>query len=243
MGGAFSHTLTIPDNASDCFGFCMPGALQGFMQEVGNMHSERIGYARDDLPQSVCWVLVKAFLRLERPVARREEITVTTWYRGSIGAQVYRDYDVHSGGRRIGEAVTAWVTFDLEKQRILRPGIASATELVYTPPEPKTLVLGKPGRPETVRAAGTRPVRYSDLDMNGHMNNVKYLDAICDVLRLEERAGFFLRSAEIHYTGQTLPGQTLTLETGEFPDGRHYVSGTDGSGKRTFEAVVELRGL
>ncbi|MCL2002787.1 MAG: thioesterase [Oscillospiraceae bacterium] len=241
MGYVFKHTHTIPDNDSDLFGVCRPGALQSIMQEAGNMHSAQIGYARDDLGDGIVWVLVKAFLRLNRPVTRKEEITVSTWHRGNLGAQFYRDYDVHAGDEHVGEAVTSWVMFDLNRQRPVRPGAAAAEELFYTPPNPKTLVIGKPQRPETVLDAGTRPIRYSDLDMNGHVNNIKYMDILCDTLRLEERAGVFLKSAEIHYVGQTLPGQMLALETGTLPGGRLYVSGAV-SGKRTFEAIAELGG-
>jgi acyl-ACP thioesterase len=242
MGTPFTQTFTIPDNASDLFGFCKPGSLQGMMQETGNMHSALLGLSRDDLPGPVVWVLVKAFLRLERPVLRQEEITVTTWYRGSSGAQVYRDYDVHAGGGYIGEAVTAWVQFDLDKQRPIRPKIEKEAELIYTPPRPKTRVFGKPERPEKFFECGLRPVRYSDVDMNGHMNNIKYMDILCDTLKLEERTGFFLKSAALHYVGQTMPGRTLALETGELPDGRFYISGS-ADGKRTFEASAELGAL
>lgn len=239
MPNIFTHTFTIPDNSSDLFGFCRPGALQDMMQECGNMHSLELGLARDDLPGPVVWVLLKAFLRLNRPVSRREEVTVTTWYRGSAGAQVYRDYDLHTGGEHIGEAMTAWVQFDLDKQRPIRPKMEKEAEFIYTPPRPKTLVLGKPELPETAAPCGERPVRYSDLDMNGHMNNVKYMDILCDTLKLEEQKGFFLKSAELHYTGQTMPGQILELKKGELPGGRFYVSGAAG-GKYTFHAIAEL---
>jgi acyl-ACP thioesterase len=100
------------------------------------------------------------------------------------------------------------------------------------------MVLGKPERPEAVISCGLRPVRYSDLDMNGHMNNIKYMDILCDALKLEERKGFFLKSAALHYVGQTMPGQTLALETGELPNGHIYISGS-AEGKRTFEASAE----
>lgn len=218
----------------------MPGALQDILQETGNMHSVLIGFSRDQLPGATSWVLVKTFLHLERPVKRQEEITVTTWYRGNSGVQVYRDYDIHAGGEWVGEAVTAWVLFDLEQQRLLRPDIINDPSLIYTPQEPKTLILNKITPPKTVQSAGTRPARYSDLDMNGHMNNVKYLDIVTDTLRLEEKPDCFLRSVNIQYSSQTLPGQILSLETGKYPDGRIYVSGKDGAGERKFSALAEL---
>ena len=239
MSNLFTRTFTIPDNASDLYGFCKPGALQDMMQECGNMHSQQLKLSRDDLPGSTVWVLLKAFLRLNRPVLRAEEVTVSTWYRGSAGAQVYRDYDVHIGGEQVGEAMTAWVMFDLGKQFPVRPKISNEAELIYTPPQPKTLVLGKPERPAETFECGTRPVRYSDLDMNGHMNNIKYMEIVCDTLKLEEREGVFLKSAALHYAAQTMPGQTLVLKTGELDGGRVYVSGT-ADGRLTFEAAVEM---
>ena len=81
-------------------------------------------------------------------------------------------------------------------------------------------------------------MRYSDTDINGHVNNIRYADFACDTLdmdRLEQDR--FLSQMQIGYLAECRPGDLLTLETGEQEDGV-YVRGTDQEGKPRFEAAL-----
>ena len=80
--------------------------------------------------------------------------------------------------------------------------------------------------------------RYSDTDLNGHVNNTRYADFACDALEME-RLGpdRFLSSMQIGYLAECRPGEELLLWTKE-QDGTHFVQGMDEGGKSRFEAAL-----
>ena len=88
--------------------------------------------------------------------------------------------------------------------------------------------------------ADRRAMHYSDTDVNGHVNNVRYADFICDALHME-RLGpeRFVSSLQVGYLAECQAGETLELYTGE-QDGLWYVHGTDSGGKSRFDGAVTL---
>ena len=89
----------------------------------------------------------------------------------------------------------------------------------------------------------SRALHYSDTDVNGHVNNVRYVDFICDALHMEnlgpER---YVSSLQVGYLAECRAGETITLLTGA-QDGLRYVRGTDQAGKSRFEGTVTLTPL
>ena len=83
-------------------------------------------------------------------------------------------------------------------------------------------------------------MRYSDTDINGHVNNTRYADFVCDALRLEGLPrSRFLSELQIGYTAESRAGDVLTLEVGE-QGGQHFVKGVDEAGKTHFEAAAKF---
>ena len=102
----------------------------------------------------------------------------------------------------------------------------------------KSKKLSKLRLPQDLELAGRRKLRYSDTDLNGHVNNTRYADFACDALEME-RLGpdRFLSSMQIGYLAECRPGEELLLWTKE-QDGTHFVQGMDEGGKSRFEAAL-----
>ena len=52
---------------------------------------------------------------------------------------------------------------------------------------------------------------YTDLDPNGHVNNTKYADWLCNALGIDCMAAHQLGSLTIHFNSEVRPGQPLSL--------------------------------
>jgi acyl-ACP thioesterase len=86
----------------------------------------------------------------------------------------------------------------------------------------------------------TRLVHYSDADVNGHVNNVRYADFACDALHLERlEEGRFVSSMQIGYLKECRPGEQLTLSTGQTGE-LWVVHGADEGGTPRFDAGLTL---
>ena len=81
-------------------------------------------------------------------------------------------------------------------------------------------------------------MRYSDTDINGHVNNTRYADFACDALEMEKlEAGTFLSQLQIGYLAECRPGEELRLMAGQEGETR-FVRGMDEHGKSRFEAAL-----
>ncbi|MCL2748321.1 MAG: thioesterase [Oscillospiraceae bacterium] len=238
----YEKTFRVGAGESDPSSYCRPSALQGFLQETATVHAEILGASREDLLSGagLFWVMVRSWYALSRPLQAGETITVRTWHRGARGAQLYRDYDIVADGVLAGEAVSAWVLVDWETRRIARPSAITALERSKTPHKAKAVLLDKLPPASGLTWVGQRRAVYSDLDVNNHVNNVRYTDYICDALRLENRPGAWMTSLQVGFTAQVLAGETLHLYTGRLSDGRFFISGRDEQEKPRFEAAGRL---
>lgn len=79
---------------------------------------------------------------------------------------------------------------------------------------------------------------YTDLDVNGHVNNTRYADWLCDALGAALLSRRCLARLHINYAAEIRPEQEMELRLVESGDA-FYFSGTHG-GKQHFEAGGEL---
>ena len=83
----------------------------------------------------------------------------------------------------------------------------------------------------------TRQVLYSDIDLNQHMNNARYIDWALDVLDLELHRNHFISEVTIHYKKEILPLSFVDLYVG-CVDNRHIVEGRNKEGEVHF--LIEI---
>ena len=218
-------------------GIARPSALFDFMQDAATDHAEALQVSRDDL--GAMWVLSRLKCTVTRPIYVHETVRVQTWCAGIRGATWMRAFSLSADGIQIGEAISAWAVLDRETHRILRPSQMPAVKAALgfvgndCPPAPGKLVCA------ALSPHHVHTVRYSDLDINGHMNNVKAVDIICDGLELEKRHGQFVSHLQVNYTAECMTGEQITLSAGTAPDGTAYIFGT-ANGHTKFEAAAQL---
>ena len=236
----YEHAVQLTGLDVDGRGICKASALLNHLQIAATLAAEEGGFGRDVLIQryGAFWMLARSWFRLDRPLRYEEPITIRTWHRGGRGAMMYRDYDILSGGTPVGESVSAWVLAGLESRKLVRLG--DITELARTGGGAlcKTMTLAKLRRPDILREAERRNMRYSDTDVNGHVNNTRYADFACDAVEMERLPpDRFLAEMQLGYLAECLPGEVLTLQVGEQGD-RRYVRGMDGAGRPRFESAL-----
>ena len=111
-------------------------------------------------------------------------LTITTWENGAKAAHMQRVFEMaDQTGRLCISAKSDWILVDPITRKILRPSSFTAKPLticdkVIDCPEPKKIVLPHEG----LEDLGTRRVRWSDLDGNGHLFSGNYGDIVWDAL-------------------------------------------------------------
>lgn len=82
-----------------------------------------------------------------------------------------------------------------------------------------------------------RTVRYSDTDVNGHMNNTRYADVACDALGLEQMDHVYPSQMQINFLRECRAGQTLTM-LGTWQQDRAFARGLAADGKPSFDVSI-----
>lgn len=241
MGQSYKYTTMIDSRDVDGRGQCRASALMGHMQEAATQAAEHGGFGREIIMgrHNGFWMLTRMWYRLERPLRWNEQLTVHTWHRGVKGAVSYRDYDLYIGEERVGEGVSAWVLADADTHRLIR--LSGVTEMAETHGGDlrKTMTLSKLRAPADLSAVEQRMMRYSDIDINGHVNNTRYADFACDGVGMDKLSeNRFLSEVQIGYLGECRSGEILDILSGDAEDGKIYICGRDAEGKVRFETTM-----
>ncbi|HWR23334.1 MAG TPA: acyl-ACP thioesterase domain-containing protein [Feifaniaceae bacterium] len=240
-----SHTLscTLLTNDVDAFGLWRPNAMFSLMQQSAGEHSAELGFSRETLVEQLgyVWMIARAQSVIHRMPKHLDTIHVTTWYGEPNKITFPRYFKIHDdNGALVASASTAWTLVDLSSRRIVPPGKCG---LVFPPearltselPEPGKLRLKKEGVPVTA----CRAPLYSDIDVNGHMNNANYVSWIMDLFPMEHHRAFRLHAFSIGYLSEAVPGEQVQLSLYRYGNA-FEVQGTDRTdGHAVFEAQGE----
>lgn len=140
----------------------------------------------------------------------------------------------------LGRASSQWVLLDIN-ERILRRSNAIGKE--YPVDETLKKALVEPEKikmPEHMELACTRTVLYSDVDMNGHMNNVKYANWICELFSSDVLKTKSMRNLKITYAAEAYLDQKVDLFFGAGETGYFICGKTEG--KTVFDGFIEWQG-
>ncbi len=212
--------------------------LLKFMQETSTKQLENSAISQKKLMEmGKTYVLCRLNISIYKPVRPGEEIEVATWPCESRGLSLTRCYQARIEGNIVAEVITVWGVIDIETRQLCR---VSSLSVDLECEEP--LELDSPARIHiptdlTLGLVGERAVVYSDLDINGHMNNTNYPDMICDFLGDMQNKRVIMMG--INYVSEARIGEVLKVYVTQ-SDGQYYVRTLCADGKVNCEAAVML---
>lgn len=242
MNEFYTKSYLIDTTHVDQMNNIRPSVMLSFFQDMATDHAAIMGISRDYLARNynACWLVARTWYKLSRPLKVGKTVTIKTWHRGVSPLIVYRDFDLFVEDELVGEGVSGWVVADIDDRKMLRP--ESVAEIVSSPvPETvKEKTLRPIRRPKDAAHVYARTVRYSDLDLNGHMNNTRYADLVLDAFTPEEMEGRFIAEMQLNYSQECKWGETM--EVARKMDGDScYIDGCCGDSQRRFEANLQFQ--
>lgn len=197
--------------------------LCDYLQEAAGNHATALGVATDRLlADGLAWLLARLQVEVFRLPAWREEIAVQTWPSAADGLYAQRDFSVtDSDGDQIARATSQWFVLNVERRRPTRlPAEVLAFDL---PDRPHALEPGRAPHPSLEVAEHERlfTVRRSDLDLNRHVNNVRFVEWALEAVPDEIQETRTLRSLDVQFRAESVYGDTIrsACATEESSDG------------------------
>lgn len=233
----YSDKTTVFGQDVDMNGNLRPSALLAKMEDAGSHQMEVCPPSNDDLrEQGMAFVISRLLLRIDRLPHEGEVTDARSFATTSQGVSHNRCYRVFVGDVCVAEAYTAWALLNFREHKLVRVG-----ELAQIGGEPEPPIdVGIPAR-ESFPAAdafeivGVREVYYSDVDRNGHLNNTKYLNWLCDFV--PKIAHKTLRTANVSFVSEAPLGEVLTVQRAAVA-GRYFFKMIRRDGKLCCEAVL-----
>ena len=236
----FTQHYTTKWHDTDANRLVRPSALVTYLQETANEHLIHIGVSLDDLRDryGLAFILGSISLRIYEPLFSGDAIAVETWTCGERGFRHNRCFRVLREGKTIAEAISVWALIRLSDGSLVK-----VEDMPYhiEPEEPITLsrvpVRLKMPPIEEMEQAGTRRIVYSDIDYNGHMNNTRYPDMLCDFV--PEMRESRMTGMVLSYRKEAAFEHTLRVFRAKTEDG-YLICTVDEEGSICTEAFVKL---
>ncbi|MDR0749958.1 MAG: acyl-[acyl-carrier-protein] thioesterase [Tannerellaceae bacterium] len=205
------------------------------------VHAAARGFGYDDmLRQNVAWVLSRMAIEMKSYPELSEEITLYTWIEGAAGLFTQRCFElVSSKGESFCYARSIWAAIHMETRRPVPLDTESINAYRLDRPCP----IEKPGKiPPVEHLVEGEPyrVRYSDLDINGHLNSIRYMEHLLDRFDIALFTQKKITRFEIAYMAEGKYGMELSIHSREsFPDA--YNMAICHEGKAICRAAVAWR--
>ena len=204
------HIITCYE--ADANQFMRPTAMLDLMQEAANVNASTLGFGYDEMINSnMAWVLSRTHVKFVNTPKWRQEVNLKTWHKGVSKLFHLRDFILSDKeGNPIVLATTSWLIIDLNTRRLVRNSALAmsdtAMDAIETPAD--KVVIPVDIEPELVRK---HPVTWSEVDTNGHVNNVKYAVWALDAVKPEDIKERPLKEMLINYDAEVMPGDTVKI--------------------------------
>ena len=220
----------------DASGNLKASAMLKFMQECSTLQLENSSISQKKLVEAgKSYVLCRLNMSVYQPVHVYDEIEIATWPSESRGLSLIRCYQARLDGNIVAEAITVWGIIDIETRHLCR--VSEFTLDIETEP---ALELDSPTRihiPNDLNLSlvGERTIVYSDLDLNGHMNNTNYPDMLCDFIPDMHNKRILMLG--INYVSEVVGSEVLKVYLAH-NDGQYYIRTVRQDGTTNCEAII-----
>ncbi len=195
-------------------------SLLKYFQEAAWNHAEHLGRGYSHLrAQNLAWVLSRMMVAVDRYPEWGQPVLLRTWPCGSASLLALRDFEMVDGnGRRLLGATSGWLVIDLQSRRPqrLEPVLGS----IRTFPECRALAAeaARLAPVSEVSEPTSLDVKYSDLDLNDHVNNTTYARWILDSYPVEFHRAHRLRCITLNFLAELGGDDAVTLGTRHMED-------------------------
>jgi medium-chain acyl-[acyl-carrier-protein] hydrolase len=242
-GSAWKEDFSVRSYETDCTGKLRTASLFNYFQEIAGNHVVALGIGYEVLKRlGFVWVLSRARVRVRKLPSWGERGIVETWHVTTDGLMYIRDFRMSDAtGNVLLDASTGWLLMDTAA---FRPHGPEALPIPL-PVNDHGRALEDPLRKlvpfRDTRPAYERNVLLSDLDVNDHVNNARYLEWLFDCYDDEYVKSHTLGYIQVNYVGETMLGDTVSLSRGEDANspGVHYIEGVSRKkGSRVVQALL-----
>ena len=204
-------------------------------QEIAEEHAEKLGIGQEKVTlNNRKWIITRHSVVINRLPQFPEKVTLYTYPGKSNPFFLYRHFYLEDEkGDVILRGCSIWAVLDATTNKILAnpfdhplPEVSKEDEL----PVPSKI------EEDAMTKVKEHIVEYGDIDLNGHLNNTKYIDLIQNVHSSDFYKEHDFASIDVNYFSEIKEGEVVELFS-DIEGKKEIIKGTVGS-KNCFKARI-----
>ena len=211
MGLTYQMKMKIPFDMADMNGHIkLPDVILLSLQASG-MQSIELGVSDKAILEdyNLVWIITDYDIEVFRLPRFAEEITIETEALSYNRLFCYRRFTIYDeAGQELIHMMATFVLMDRDSRKVhaVEPEIVAPYQSDFD----KKLIRGPKYESLEEPFSKDYHVRFYDLDMNGHVNNSKYLDWIFEVMGADFLTQYIPKKINLKYVKEVRPGGVIT---------------------------------
>lgn len=192
------------------------GHLGNHMLNAADFHSNDRGYGMNYLnPIHKTWVLSRLAIEMNEMPKSYDKFFVETWVESAMKFFTSRNFSVvGEDGHQYGYGKSIWAMIDTDTRQptdILAIHDGLILKYVETEKECPIARSSRVKMGENAKLVRSINTYYNDVDVNGHINSVKYIEHVLDLFSLEWYKQYRLKRLDIAYVAESHQGDVLNF--------------------------------
>lgn len=211
MGLTYQMKMKIPFDMADMNGHIkLPDVILLSLQ-VSGMQSIELGVSDKAILEeyNLVWIITDYDIEVDRLPRFAEEITIETEALSYNRLFCYRRFTIYDeAGQELIHMMATFVLMDRDSRKVhaVEPEIVAPYQSDFD----KKLIRGPKYESLDEPVSKDYHVRFYDLDMNGHVNNSKYLDWIFEVMGADFLTQYIPKKINLKYVKEVRLGGVIT---------------------------------
>jgi medium-chain acyl-[acyl-carrier-protein] hydrolase len=187
--------------------------LFNFLQDVASTHADTLQLGYNHLiANDLGWVLSWVKVRIEEYPGFGETIKIQTWPKCRYKFFSIREFLIYNeNGKLLYRVSTAWLLINVKTKRVT--DIKALPQQIFYQPDrfainefPVKVIIEK----EKLYLF-SKTIRYTDLDINRHVNNTQYIELILDCYPPEFHKSNLLNSLTVSFVSESFYDDELDI--------------------------------
>jgi medium-chain acyl-[acyl-carrier-protein] hydrolase len=188
-----------------------PSALFNLLQDVASDDAQRLDFGYSAITEKkLMWFLLKYRMEFSEYPTGVDELAIHTEPRGFQKLFAYRDFEITARGRTLGRIASAWATVDIENGGFVSPQVFESPHMQPFKRREGDLLFSKIPQIQRIDAEKNFEIRYEDIDVNGHVNNINYFIWAFEALDVDFRTKYRLKTLDVVFKKEVKYGNLIT---------------------------------
>lgn len=188
--------------------------IGGFMLQAATKHAEERGFGYSSMTSKKrVWVLSRMAIEIFEYPSNDNIFVIKTWVASvnRIFTERYFSFE-DANGKEIGFAKSLWASIDIETRKptnVLE--LEGLSDYIVDKPCPIENLSKIPILKDNFQIADRFIVKYSDIDINKHLNSMKYIEHFVNIFDIEMFKAKNINRFEINYIAEGQYGSKIDI--------------------------------